>query len=126
MVLYTLSCTNSPFSNSLSFTFAAVQIFFVPERAHWVATSYLHGEVLLYDSLFNGKLSASLEEQIVRVYRPAVADGGLLVTAVPVQQQTGGTDCGLFSIAFSYHAAIGDDLTLSAPTYCVGGPIPYD
>jgi len=32
-----------------------------------------------------------------------------MVTAVSVQQQEGGVDCGLFSIAAAYHSAVGDD-----------------
>ena len=32
------------------------------------------------------------------------------MTAMPVQQQKDSTDSGLFSIAFAYHAASGDDL----------------
>ena len=31
-------------------------------------------------------------------------------SSVPVQQQEGGTDCGLFSIAYPYHASVGDCL----------------
>ena len=64
----------------------------------------------LYDSLFTGKLTPSLEEQLIRIHRPAIQDSGLLVRAVPVQQQTGNTSCGAFSIAFAYHAAKGNDL----------------
>ena len=67
----------------------AVQILFVPERKHWVTTAYHNGEVLLYDSLFPGYLTPSTEEQLVRIYRPAVKDSCLLVTAIPVQQQRG-------------------------------------
>ena len=88
-------------------THAAVQILFVPERKHWIATAYHDGEV---DSLFPGSLTPSTEEQLVRLYRPAVRDSCLMVTAVPVQQQEGGVDCGLFSIAAAYHSAMGDDL----------------
>ena len=40
----------------------------------------------------------------------AANDSALIVTQYPVQQQSGSTDCGLFSIAFAYHAAIGDNL----------------
>ena len=45
-------------------TYAAIQILFVPERHHWIATHYSGGEVLLYDSCFPGTLSPSTEEQL--------------------------------------------------------------
>ena len=37
-------------------------------------------------------------------------DRGLTLHNVPVQQQSGITDCGVFAVAFAYHAAIGDEL----------------
>ena len=37
-------------------------------------------------------------------------DRGLTLHHVPVQQQSGITDCGVFAVAFAYHAAIGDEL----------------
>ena len=88
---------------------AAVQILFVPERQHWVATAYRDGEVHIYDSCFPGYLCPSTEEQLVRLYRPAVRDGTLMVTANSIQQQEGSTDCGVFSVAAAYHCAMGDD-----------------
>ncbi len=109
---------NSPRIGELKFdaTFSplailAVQIHCVKERLHWVATSYRDGKVKLYDSLFNGKFSPSLEVQLTQLYRPAIRDGGLPVTAESVQQQSGGTDCGVFSIAFAYYAAQGKDVS---------------
>ena len=80
------------------------------ERNHWVATSYLEGEVQLYDSKFNGSLTASLKEQLVQIYRLAIKNDGLIVTSIPVQQQTGSVDCELFAVAFAYHAALGDNM----------------
>ncbi len=92
------------------FILTAVQILHVEERQHWVATSYDSGEVRLYDSSSTGKLTPSLERQLVQVYRPAVREGSLMVTVVPVQQQEGVTDCGVYSIAAAYNAALGMDL----------------
>ena len=89
----------------------ALQFFFVPERNHWVLTTYTGNEVRLYDSAYNGQLSRSLEHQICQVYRNEVVNGSLLVAVVPVQQQTGDTECGVMAIANAYHATIGDDLT---------------
>ena len=43
----------------------AIQILFVPERQHWVATAYHDGEVHIYDSCFPGYLCPSTEEQLV-------------------------------------------------------------
>ena len=44
-----------------------------------------------------------------RIYKEAANGNTLTVKAIPVQQQAGGKDCGLFSIAFAYHAALGED-----------------
>ena len=38
-------------------------------------------------------------------------NGGLLVTVIAVQQQTGYTECGVMAIANAYYAASGDDLS---------------
>ena len=48
----------------ITLPYAVVQVLFVPERDHWVTTSYHEGEVRLYDSKFNHVLSDSLKEQI--------------------------------------------------------------
>ena len=76
------------------------------ERHHWVVSSYCDGEVRFYDSSSTGCLTPSLEKQLVELYHPAVRDGKLMVTVVPVQQQEGSTDCGIYSIATTYSAAI--------------------
>ena len=55
-------------------------------------------------------LHDSLQEQIALIYKEAANGNTLTVKAIPVQQQTGGEDCGLFSIAYSYHAALGEDI----------------
>ena len=85
----------------------AIQIMYVEERGHWICTSYLNGVVRVYDSLFNGKLSPSVKEMLIRLYRPAVTSGHLVVTVTPTQQQQGKTDCGLFAIGCAYHVAAG-------------------
>ena len=41
--------------------------------------------------------------------KPASGDG-MMVTRIPAQQQQGGADCGLFSIAFAFHVLHGDDV----------------
>ena len=69
----------------------------------------------VYDSSFNGKLSVDLKHQLTAMYKheACTGDGDLrLVVKVPaVQRQLGGKDCGVFAIAFAYHAARGDDLS---------------
>ena len=85
----------------------AIQIHHVPERAHWVISSYIGGEVSVYDSLSNGSLSDSLSVQLVELYHPAIQNGMLMVTLVPIQQQEGAQDCGLFCIANAYTVALG-------------------
>jgi hypothetical protein len=88
-----------------------LQIFFVEERHHWITTALINGDVYLFDSSFQGQLTASAELQIVQMYRPLIAGHGLLVTVIPIQQQEkDSNNCGLFSIAAAYHAAKGNDI----------------
>ena len=47
---------------------------------------------------------------MAQIYRPAIRDGQMTVTVVPVQQQTGGTDCRVYSIAAAYDAALEKNL----------------
>ena len=69
----------------------------------------------LYDSASSGSLTASLQKQMAEIYRLVVKDGMIAVTVVPVQQQVGDTDCGVYSIAAAYNDALGKNL--SAVTY---------
>ncbi len=73
--------TGTPKILFVIFFSTAVQIHYVPERKHWVTSSYRAGRVMLYDSCFNGKLSPSLEMQLVQLYCPALDNGTLMVTA---------------------------------------------
>ena len=77
---------------------------------HWVTSQLIGREVRVYNSLGADTLTSSMDEQLARIYKPFVANGGLLVSRMPVQQQKDGFDCGLFSIAFAYHAAAGDNV----------------
>ena len=65
----------------------------------------------LYDSNAGRQLTPCLEVQLAQMYGSCQKNGQLLITQMPVQQQDNGRDCGLFAIAFAYHAAQGDDLT---------------
>ena len=66
----------------------------------------MDAELKLYYSMFTGELTLSLEEQLVRIYSPLPRDEPLVITTVCVQQQSGGTDSGLFVTAFALHAAM--------------------
>ena len=70
------------------------------ENDHWVCISSigcLAGHVNLYDSLYHDIISQEVEEQTNDLL------GGSLVALnfVPVQQQTNGSGCGVFAIAFA-------------------------
>ena len=85
-------------------------------KDHWVTSSCVGGEVHVYDSSFNGKLSVDLTHQLAAVYKlKAYTDDDhqyhLVVKTPPVQRQLGDKDCGVFAIAFAYHAARGNDLS---------------
>ena len=54
-------------------------------------------------------IPGEIAEQLVRLYRPAVRNSTLMVTANSIQQQEGSTACGVFSIAAAYHCAMGGD-----------------
>ncbi len=91
-------------------THSALQIFFVSERHHWITTALINGDVHLFDSSYEGQLTPSAELQIVQMYQPLIDQHGLVMTVVPIQQQEGSNNCGLFSIAAAYHAAKGNDI----------------
>ena len=52
-----------------------------------------------------------MEDQLAQIYCDLADDTKLVITRAATQQQSGGTDCGLFSIAFAYHAARGDNVS---------------
>ena len=70
-------------------------------------TSFSNGEVRLYDSLLSPKFTPGMEKQLLQVYKLTMPQdsNALLVTSVPVQQQKGVCECGIFSIAFAVHIA---------------------
>ena len=77
-------------------------------QSHWVCTALLDGDVQLFDSLAASRLTSTLEEQVDRLYGRVQEDPTITLSRRPVQQQTGGADCGIFAIAYAYHAARGD------------------
>ena len=70
------------------------------------------GTVGLYDSLYSDTISQEIEEQTNDLL------GGSLVNLefVPIQQQTNGSDCGVFAIAFATCLALGTDPILNKNT----------
>ena len=72
----------------------------------------INEEVYLFDCLFNGTLTHSAELQIAQLYKQLISSNGLLVSVVPIQQQGDTNNCGLFSIAAAYHAAVRSDIGL--------------
>lgn len=68
---------------------------------HWQAISTIgckKGEVILLDSLFHHRITIQTQRQICCLLNSSL--GSIIVKSIPVQQQTGGVDCGLFAIAF--------------------------
>ena len=77
-------------------------------NSHWVCVSSIGcppGHVKLYDSLYDDAISQEIEQQTNDML------GGRLVSLVPasVQQQSNGSDCGIFAIAFAACLVFGED-----------------
>ncbi len=91
-------------------TQGSIQLHHSQEARHWVTSCYLDGEVMVYDSLppTAKKFPADIEEQLRALYTAAASDGELAVTVPRVQHQIGGSDCGLFAVAYIFHLALGD------------------
>ena len=69
-------------------------------RDHWVCVSSigcLPGLVNLYDSLYHDVIGQEVEDQV----RNLLSESFEGVDYVPVQQQTNGSDCGVFAVAFA-------------------------
>ena len=82
---------------------------------HWVTSSSIGNEVVVYDSRFaGGDLSPSLTHQLALLYRTYADEdenGAVISLSIPsVQQQVGANDCGLIAIAFAVHAANEDNV----------------
>ncbi len=89
---------------------SAVQIHY-NGAVHWVASSNVGGELKLYDSKAADVLPSSIDEQLAAIYQGhRGSTDALMVTRVPVQQQEGGVDCGLFAVAFAFHLLHGDNI----------------
>ena len=67
--------------------------------------------ICIYDSMHRGgDLTSSLQIQLAQVYKTKIEREGshktLNVECLALQQQHGGPDCGVFAIAFAYHAIL--------------------
>ena len=77
---------------------------------HWVCASNhkcRSGEVEIFDSVVKEEVSTTVRRQlatILQTLRPRMT-----MTRVSVQQQSGGSDCGVFAIAFAVALAHGQD-----------------
>lgn len=80
-------------------------------KFHWVTSSKSTNCITVYDSKFGGTpLSSSLQVQLALIYKTSIKATGdkksLAVEFPGVQQQLESKDCGVFAIAFAYHAGI--------------------
>ena len=74
---------------------------------HWVTVSTYNckpGEVIYMDSLFTGKIKQDVKRQICSLIRHDKEK--LTIKVIPVQQQNGSVDCGLFALAFAQYVAL--------------------
>ena len=69
----------------------------------------MNDTISVYDSKFSGApLSSSLKVQLALIYKARITEEEKFISLErPVlQQQQGSTDCGVFGIAFPYHAGV--------------------
>ena len=78
--------------------YTVVQILFVAEGDHWVATSYHRDESRLYVSKCSPKLHGCQQEQIVLIYNEAANGNTLTVKAIPVHSRLVGRIVDCFSL----------------------------
>ena len=63
----------------------------------------------VYDSLPSENLSSDIQIQIAKIYGGTDKESDeIVIKRAPVQKQIGICDCGVFALAFAYHAARGD------------------
>ena len=84
---------------------------------HWVLSTTIGGEVTVVDSNWQGHMNSSLTHQLAQIYRAHIdsqeddGDVTFLSVHIPrVQQQSSGSDCGLFAIAFAVHILRGNNI----------------
>ena len=80
---------------------------------HWITVVYAEGKLYLCDSLASDKLTQTLEESIRVLFQNTSEDNVVTIHRLPVQQQKKRSmNCGIYAIAYAFHAANGDDLCL--------------
>ena len=91
------------------FVHTAIQIMFVKERHHWIATSFTDNKLN-----WGSMIAATMFPQVwicrlpLQLYQQAVTDAGLVVTVTPFQQQQSElSNCRLFCIAAAVQVAEG-------------------
>ena len=107
---------NSLFSQGHQFIPMAkegVQIHYITN--HWVTSASIGGNIPINDSCYSGKLSTDLSHQLALLYKLKSSFGGNRTPVLPVNipsfpQQEDSEDCGVFAIAYAYHAARNDDI----------------
>jgi len=73
---------------------------------HWLLLSSINGKIRIYDSL-NTTPTSSLEKQMKQLFS---TDNDLPnYERVPCHRQSGGTDCGLFAIAYAIDLLLGNN-----------------
>ena len=105
-----LACTHN--MGAYIFVPKAIQILY-NGHYHWVTVVYAEGKLYLCDSLASDKLTQTLEESIRVLFQNTSEDNVVTIHRLPVQQQKKGSmNCGIYAIAYAFHAANGDDLCL--------------
>ena len=75
---------------------------------HWVCSRITKEGIFLYDSYYSGKTSEELDIQLALLY--AHQESKLKISVVvPMQQQRGGADCGVFAVAVCLAIASGEN-----------------
>ena len=77
------------------------------KSGHWFTISTVdckEGTINWYDSIYND-LDKESKQQICAIIKPAGKN--LIFQKCPVQNQVGGSDCGLFAIAFAVSICLG-------------------
>ena len=76
---------------------------------HWILSSNLSGEILIYDSIYSKQHNENIKEVLRDFYKNYIKDDTLNVKYAFVQKQDGNSDCGLFAIAFAVDLVEGRD-----------------